>query len=226
MNLSRKHVIIFSHGFGVERDARGMFTDISAAFPASESILFDYNIPNREENTLTVRPLSEQRDRLLAEVAKANERFPDATIDIIAHSLGSVVTALASPTGIRKTIFLAPPLDSQSSSLERFAGRPGSIIDPKGLSWLARRDGSFTLVPAAFWQERAAIDPIALFNAFAEKTDLTIIFANQDDVVSAEKKPLLAPDIHIFGIDGDHDFRFEHRAKLLATLNDMLPPLC
>ncbi len=222
MNPSTKHVIVFSHGFGVERDARGMFSDISAAFPESESILFDYNVLDREKNTLTVRPISEQKDILLAEVAKVKEAFPGATIDIIAHSLGSVVTALASPAGIRKVILLAPPLELASSSLQRFADRPGSIIDPDGLSRLARRDGSFTLVPAAFWQERAAIDPVALFNTFADKTDLTIIFANQDDVVSDEKKHLLGSDIHTLGIDGDHDFRFEHRAGLLSTLKTLL----
>ena len=40
--------IIFSHGFGVKADARGMFPEIAAAFPDYESIVFDYNevLPN------------------------------------------------------------------------------------------------------------------------------------------------------------------------------------
>lgn len=210
--------MIFSHGFGVERDARGMFTDIAAAFPVAENVLFDYNIPNRTENTLTVRALSEQKDILLTEVARVKEQFPDVTIDIIAHSLGCITAALALPEDIRKAIFLAPPLEMKSTSLERFTGRPGSVIDPNGLSRLARHDGSFTLVPATFWKEREAIDPIALFNAFSEATELTVILAKQDDVVSAERKSLLSPRIRVFGIDGDHDFRFKNRAGLLQEL--------
>lgn len=217
-----RHVIIYSHGFGVERDARGMFTDIAVAFPDAEHVLFDYNILNREEHTLMVRQLSEQKDILLAEIAQAKERHSDAIIDVVAHSLGSVVVALAQPSGIRKTILLAPPLELASSSLQRFADRPGSIIDPDGLSRLARRDGSFTLVPAAFWKEREAIDPVELINRLSEKTELTVVLANQDDVVSAERTSSLSPEIQMIGIDGDHDFRNESRAVLVETLKRLL----
>lgn len=217
-----QRAIIYSHGFGVERDARGMFTDIAAAFPETNHVLFDYNIPNRTENTLTVRPLSEQKDILLAEIARVRLQFPDATIDIVAHSIGSVVAALAQPEGIRRAVFLAPPLELASSSLQRFAGRPGSVVDPDGLSRLARRDGSFTLVPAAFWKEREAIDPVALFNALSGMTELIVVLANQDDVVSAERKSLLSPQIQIIAIDGDHDFRSGSRTHLIETLVHVL----
>lgn len=222
MSSQSRRTIIYSHGFGVERDARGMFTDIAAAFPEAENILFDYNIQNRAENTLMVRPLSEQKDILLAEIAQAKARFGNVPIDIIAHSIGSVVMALARPEEIRRTAFLAPPLELASSSFQRFASRPGSIINPDGLSRLARRDGSFTLVPAAFWKEREAIDPVALFNVLSEMTELIIILANQDDVVSAERKSLLSPQIRIIAIDGDHDFRSESRAHLIETLTHIL----
>lgn len=101
-------VIIYSHGFGVERDARGMFTDIAAAFPGAENVMFDYNIPNRAENTLAVRPLSEQKDILLAEITRVKAQSEDTPIDIIAHSIGSVVVALAQPEGIRRIILIVP----------------------------------------------------------------------------------------------------------------------
>lgn len=219
---SSKHVIVFSHGFGVERDARGLFTDIVSVFPGAECILFDYNIPNRTENTLTVRSLSEQKDILLAEIAGAKEKFPDVHIDIVAHSLGGIITALAAPIGIRKCILLAPPFELHSSSLKRFAGRPGSVIDPNGLSRLARRDGSFTLVPATFWKERESINPFFLFNLLAEQTELTIIRARQDEVVSKSDISGLSPKIQIADIDGDHDFRFENRRGLLSVLEKLL----
>ncbi len=222
MNSSPKHVIVYSHGFGVERDARGLFTDIASAFPETESILFDYNIPDQAKNTLTVRPLSDQKNILLTEIVAAKEKFPTSTLDIVAHSLGCVVAALALPIGIRKIVFLAPPLELKSSSLSRFVGRPGSVINPEGLSRLARRDGSFTLVPAIFWKERESIDPIVLFNSLAEQIELIIIRAKQDEVVSNSNISDLSPKIQIIDIDGDHDFRFESREGLLITLKKLL----
>lgn len=222
MKSSLKQVIIFSHGFGVERDARGLFTDIASVFPDAVSILFDYNIPDRTANTLTVRRPSEQKDILLAEIAAAKEKFPEASIDIVAHSLGCIIVALAAPKNIRRVIFLAPPPEMKSASLSRFAGRPGSIINPEGLSRLARRDGSFTLVPATFWKERESINPIALFNSLTEQTKVTIIRAKQDEVVSRSDMPGLSPKIQIIDIDGDHDFRFESRKGLLTTLKKFL----
>ncbi len=222
MSNQSQRVIIYSHGFGVERDARGMFTDIAAAFPGAENVMFDYNIPNRTENTLAVRPLSEQKDILLAKIARMKAQLGNTPIDIIAHSIGSVVVALAQPEGIRRTILIAPPLELASSSLNRFAGRPGSVIDPDGLSRLARRDGSFTLVPATFWKEREAIDPVMLFNALSDRTELIVVLANQDDVVSAERTALLSPQIQVISIDGDHDFRMESRVGLIETLKKIL----
>ncbi|MFA9262696.1 MAG: hypothetical protein ACEQSB_05135 [Undibacterium sp.] len=222
MDSSSQRVIVFSHGFGVERDARGLFTDVASVFPKAKSVLFDYNIPDRAENTLFVRPLSEQKDILLTEIATVKEKFPSARIDIVAHSLGSIVVALAQPIGIRKVTLLAPPFGLRSSSLERFAGRPGSVIDPDGLSRLARRDGSFTLVPAAFWKERESINPLPLFNSLAEQTELLIIRAKQDAVVSYADASLLSPKIQIIDIDGDHDFCFEYRKELLTTLKNLL----
>ncbi len=222
MSEHSKHVIIYSHGFGVEQSARGMFTDIAAAFPVAEHIMFDYNIPNREENTLTVRPLSEQKDILLAEITRAKEKTPDAIIDIIAHSQGCIVVALALPEGIRKAIFLAPPLEMSSTSLRRFAGRPGSVIDPDGLSRLARSDGSITLVPAEFWKEREAIDPVALLNTYSAHIELVLVRAKNDTVVSTSNFPTLSSHIQIISIDGDHDFRYASRPGLIEKIRNLL----
>jgi hypothetical protein len=38
-----KHIVIYSHGFGVRKDDRGLFTDIAATLPSAEHIMFDYN---------------------------------------------------------------------------------------------------------------------------------------------------------------------------------------
>ncbi len=51
---TQKHIIIFSHGFGVRKDDLGMLDDIASVFTEAESILFDYFMINDNQKTLTV----------------------------------------------------------------------------------------------------------------------------------------------------------------------------
>ena len=39
---NKNHFIIFSHGFGVQKDEHGLLTDIAQSIPEVESVLFDY----------------------------------------------------------------------------------------------------------------------------------------------------------------------------------------
>lgn len=41
MELKKKNFIIFSHGFGVKKDDRGLFSDIASALTGAESVLFE-----------------------------------------------------------------------------------------------------------------------------------------------------------------------------------------
>ena len=51
------HVIIYSNGFGVRKEDRGLFTAIAKALPDAQHVMFDYNPIHDESNTLTVKPL-------------------------------------------------------------------------------------------------------------------------------------------------------------------------
>lgn len=50
-----KRVIVYSHGFGVRKDDRGLMTDIAHALPGYEHILFDYNDFNEAANEMTAK---------------------------------------------------------------------------------------------------------------------------------------------------------------------------
>lgn len=39
-----KHFVVFSHGFGVCKDDRGLFPDIISGLAGVEPVLFDYNV--------------------------------------------------------------------------------------------------------------------------------------------------------------------------------------
>ena len=219
----KKHIIIFSHGFGTRKDDRGLLTDIAIGFPEVESILFDYNDIDEEKNILTVRLLSEQARMLNDVIEKARFRNKDADIDIVGHSQWCLVVGLAKPKGIRKTIFVAPSLDADiENTINMFKDRQGTEINLLGVSKLVRMDGSLTLVPAEFWVERKNTNPIPIYNELSFNTDLVIINARQDEILGHTKTEGLDDRIKIFEIDGNHQFSGEARSVLIDKIKTLL----
>jgi hypothetical protein len=218
-----KHVIIFSHGFGVRKDDRGLFTDIAAGLPEAEAIMFDYSLPDEAANTLTVTPLTEQAKKLQHMVIEARAKYPSATIDIIAHSAGCTTASLAHPPGVRKVILTAPPPHvSVTSKLKRWKENLGISFDTTQTTRIPRRDGSTTLVPPSYWPSLKGIDAQALHNAYAKTTDLTIITATEDEILGEVRFDHLSPDIKVIEIATGHNFEGAARAQLIAAIADSL----
>lgn len=214
----KRHYIIYSHGFGVRKDDRGLMTDIAAALPECEHILFDYNIFDEETNTMTVSPLN-------AQVAKLKEKLeslgndPDATIDLVAHSQGCIVAALAKPTNVRKMLFLAPPDNLDKDRLIKFFGdRPGSQINVEGESRIPRRDGTTTIIPASYWRSIEAPQPIRLYNRLPAHSKVKFYIANDDEVLGMSNFDQTDQAIELLQVPGNHDFNGEYRKPLLEML--------
>jgi hypothetical protein len=145
-----KHKIIFIHGFGVEKDSRGMFSEISKFIEKkteAECILFNLNKKNKD-GYVVVKSFSEQ----VKKIKLIYEENKDADIvDLICHSQGCIVGAMADLKNIRKTIFLAPPVENDiKKTINYFSQNSLSKINLEGDSFLARRDGTFTVVPKIF----------------------------------------------------------------------------
>ena len=207
--------VVFSHGFGVERDDRGLFSDILDALGDVTGVMFDYNQIDQDHKTLTVRPLSEQVEILSGVIEEVRKDKPES-LHLIAHSMGCAVAAMACPTGIDSVIMIAPPLEPGSQhSIKYFAERPGSEVNLQGISRVARSDGSTTIVPSQYWKERGEFDPTALYNKFSSKTRLTLIRAGQDNVLVGEEPHGLSDEIKIITLDGDHDFSGKDRQPLV-----------
>lgn len=219
----KKHIIIFSHGFGVQKDDRGLLSNIAANLPEAECILFDYFDINEEEKTLTAKPFSETTKILAQVIDKAKADYPGATIDIIAHSQGTIIAALAQPEGIRKAIFLAPPFDLDiDHALNRYRSRPEAVIDLEGITKLPPLDGLTRVIPASYWRERRILRPFEIYNNFALKTNLTVIAANQDEILPQTDLKGLSPDINVLHLDGDHGFHDSARQPLIKTIQKIL----
>lgn len=214
--------VVFSHGFGVERDDRGLFSDILDALGDVTGIMFDYNEIDEDHKTLTVRPLSEQVETLTGVIEEVRKDEPES-LHLIAHSMGCAVAAMACPDGIDSVIMLAAPLEQGSEhSIKYFADRPGSEINLHGVSRLARSDGTTTIVPSQYWKERGAFDPTVLYNQFSLKTKLTLIMARQDNVLVGEQPHGLSDQIKLVALNGDHDFTGQDRQPLVDRVRQIL----
>jgi hypothetical protein len=205
--INEKHFIICSHGFGVAWDDRGLFPDAAALVNDAKVVMFDYNVINEVQNTITIAPFDDQVKKLEKIINETKAAHPQATIDLLCHSQGCLIAALLKPDGIRKTIFLAPPysLDAERT-ISQFTERPGTKIDRRGVSLLERLDGTTTIVPKEFWDGMANKDCAALYNNFAECTELEIVNASQDEVLGNINLTGLSPKIKIINIDGSHNF--------------------
>lgn len=215
----KKHIVIYSHGFGVGKDGRGLFSDIANKLSSAQAVMFDYNQVEEEQKTLTVVPLDKQAQKLQTVILDVMKSNPTATIDLICHSQGCIVAAIAKPVGIRKTIFLAPPAHFDIERLLKlFGDRPGTEVNIEGVTRLARRDGTTTIVPREYWQGLGTLSLVDLYNDFAGKTELVIISANQDEVLGTVNFDDLRSSVRVIPIDGKHDFDKESRGQLTALL--------
>ncbi len=217
---NKKHIIIFSHGFGVRKDSRGFFTYISTSIPEAEFVFFDYNIIDEENKTITLSPISEQVEKLKGVIKEIQESNRGAIIDLICHSQGTIVAALACPEGIRKTILLAPVFntDITESILNRYVSHSKAIVNPNGVSVLPSSDGYNRLVSREFIRELSKIKPFDSYNTFCEKTELIIIEAMHDELLAKVDMNKLNPKVILLSVDGDHNFKEEARINLVKTL--------
>jgi len=214
-----KKIIVYSHGFGVKKDDRGLFTDIANSMPTVKHVFFDYNKIDHDRNELTVLSLAEQKEKLRNVLSDVKTNHPDSEINMICHSLGCVIAALLCPVGINKIIYLAPPFKFDvGRSPNRFSKRPGVTIDVNGTTSFPRRDGSTTVIDSKFWDTLASVTPIDLYNQLAKKTKSVVINANQDEVLKEKDYSGLSSDIQIINIDASHDFRDGARSNLIQLV--------
>ncbi|MCA9349455.1 alpha/beta hydrolase [Candidatus Saccharibacteria bacterium] len=215
-----KHVVIYSHGFGVRKDDRGLFTDIADAIPEANHVMFDYNHVDERANTLTVSPLQEQVQKLREQLEKIEG---DAIIDVVAHSQGCLIAALAKPQNVRQILCLAPPDNVDTERLINFFGnREGSIVDLEGQSRIPRCDGTTTIIPSAYWQSLKGLDAIRLYNRLPDLAKVKFVIANDDEVLGMSNFDNTDERIELAQLDGSHDFTDEARQPLVDLVRNEL----
>ena len=176
-----------------------------------------------ERKEVIVKSFSEQTKILQSVIDKTVKENPDAVIDIIGHSQGSVMVAQANLSGIRKVISVCPFFHTDIHEvMERHKKFPTSQINFNGTSRRVRSDGTVSIVPASYWTERFATDVYDLYNNLALNIDLTIVRAGEDQIMH-EPDLLKIFNAYMISIHGNHDFKGEEdRKRLLEVILDKL----
>lgn len=210
--------ILFSHGFGVKKDSRGMFTEIAASLPEYKPVMFDYNLINSETNETVVEPYSKQSHLLEAQLGNIHDDDPNADITLICHSQGCIMPCLLDRLDVSKVILLAPPklLGSKNRQNRRYESTDSGDIK------IPRKDGSTTIVTKEFLDELERTEPLKLYKQLAESINTSMIIAKQDEIIKDTGFSNVAGQIKIYEIDGDHNFSGPDRKGLLQTLSKIL----
>lgn len=218
-------VIIFSHGFGVKRDSRGMFTELAELLKDSYlAVLFDY-VDVNEDGSTTAYSFSKQAEKLKAVIKYVGKQFNPKEVDIIAHSQGCIIVGLVSPADIDKIVLVAGPTSAPGQRMkDYFSQRKGTEINKEGTSKIERSDGTTTLVPSEYWREASEVNPAEMYLRLSKKSKIYFIRALQDQVVVGEDYSLLEGDenIEFIELGGNHDFEGEDRKPFLDKMIQIL----
>ena len=210
--------ILFSHGFGVKKDSRGMFTDIASAFPDYEAVMFDYNRVSNAANEVIVEPYSSQAMLLDEELHGIYSSDSNAEVTLIGHSQGCIIPCLITGIKISKAILLAPPKVLGSKNRRDNQHEVSDNGDIK----IPRKDGTTTIVTKSFIDELETTQPVTLYSELAKSVNTYMVIAKQDEIIRDHDFSMLADQIAIHQIDGDHNFTGMYRKGLLETLSELL----
>jgi pimeloyl-ACP methyl ester carboxylesterase len=214
-------IVIFSHGFGVKRDSRGLFTKIATSLPNNFGyVLFDYNTIDGEN--VYLRTYSEQA-AVLKTVLSMVSGMTDK-IYVIGHSMGAITASILAEVNITKSILLAPPVTS-SSGRKYFNEYLGAYRDKDDVLVVPRKDGTTTHVTDKFWDEAESIDPIVAMLDYSKKCDLTVIRAIDEDILRHTENYTLLSDnrgIRLVELPGNHNFDPPNQNLLIETILDIL----
>lgn len=217
------HMVVFSHGFGVERTSRGLFTDIVKELPEGYGyVLFDYY--DIADKTVNIATFEDQQRMLLSIVAWLSEQSSVEDISLVAHSMGCVVAAMAQPPEINRAVMLAPPLHINAQTRDFFMNKFG--VERRGDLWVIQRsDGTTSIIPEAMFEEMEDMQADQLLLDYAAVQPYALLLPTHDDVLGHVDYNELALDENVSAQtidDANHNFTDEARQATVKAVIDWL----
>ncbi len=212
-------LILFSHGMGVMKDNRGLFPYLKRRIEplGFETKMFDYNDINTETKEVYVKPFSKQAVILQDQIDRAKEEGYEEIV-IIGQSQGSLIPALCDVSGVKQVIGISPFFHTNIDDiLRRYSAKEGNVINFAGETRRRRSDGTTTVMPKEYWEERFKTNVEDLYNSLAKATQLTLINALQDEIMQFTNLQRVKY-ARIINTDGDHDFSDEFLPILVVII--------
>lgn len=210
--------LLFSHGFGVRKDSRGMFTDIARAFPDFKPVMFEYNkILN--DGKKTVVPSYKQQARLLKQ--KLNNLYkndPRAEVIIIGHSQGCIIPGLVKNLKASGIVLLAPPW---AVSAKRSKLRPNREVLKTGAVKITKKNGDIIILSSRFMLGLTTTNPPKLYLRLSKKIPTQIITAKNDEMIDNDKA-IIPKDLKVESVSGDHNFTGISRKRLIEAISKVI----
>jgi pimeloyl-ACP methyl ester carboxylesterase len=178
------------HGFGVDKHSYGLFDDIAEALGKESRIVrFDFGGHGKSQGKEEEASFASYGEDLDAIIDWVRAKF-GGDITLLGHSQGCFIIGNREPTGISKVILISPPNLRTSYIIkrlkERLASRPGSVLNERGLSLLARSDGRIQKIGPQFWTDLKSFRPLDKISSLARKTNLYIIRPQNDDLIGTK----------------------------------------
>ena len=224
-NENAAATLLFVQGFGVSLQENSLFVDIVEAFQHKFTMIsFDfagYGQSEGKQENVSLDTESQDLDTVLRWVRK---HFM-GSISIIAHSLGCAVVSHLNPSGIEKTIFLAPTHQDSAHLVQQHQRRMtarGGTIDEQGISVYPHHTGEIQKIGASFWSTLRASDLLASCRKYSIKTNLLLLYPRKDEIIP--KEGIMGyrkiATLTFKELPGDHNFSGKkEREKLFATLS-------
>lgn len=217
-------VVLFFHGFGIRKENLGLFTFLADKYNnlGFSTVLFDYyNFDYSTKEILTV-PFSKQAVILQNQIDRIRKEYPKKDIKIIAHSQGCFIPTICDITRVSEVIAISPFfLTDKDSVYKRYTARKGNVTDFEKVSRRPHSDGTVTIIPPEYWQERFKVNIYESYNRLALKTKLTMIYGTKDEVLNdVDIKKF--KNAEIIGVKSNHDFTEEYREEVFEILSTKL----
>lgn len=227
-NENSEMTVIFVHGFAVDKhETQGFFDDLAKELSENFRIIrFDFSGCGESQGNLEEKDYEKWSEDLKSVVDFVKKNYK-GSLNILAQSMGCFITALANPTGVKKTIFTGIPNNNTQFIIDkisqRMLSRPGGKINYEGISYFPRSTGKVQKIGPSFWKVLKDFNPYRTVEKFSKKTKLIIFHPKQDEIVGSEflEEYSMIPKIKIEWVEGDHSFtKKEDRENLIVKIKD------
>lgn len=219
--------VVFAHGFGTNKDeGENLFVDMAKMLSEKFRIVcFDFSGYGKSSGRQEDANIRKHAFDLEAVLDSVRNKYK-GKINIIAHSMGTLVVSLLAPEGISKTVFTGLPSGDTEKSIKNLQKRileKGGKVDENGISEYPRTSGAMQKIGPEFWKVRRELQPMEIIRNYSQKTRLALFKPLQDEVVGkgdfAEYKKI--ESLKYFEVNGTHNFsKPQDRQELIKKITE------